>query len=68
MTTNKQLLDEYIDRSGYRINHICKQLGITPQSFGQKRRNVTRFKAAEIHTLCDLLHIKEEDKDTIFLP
>ena len=68
MTTNKQLLDEYIKASGYKIGYICEKLGISPQSFGQKRRNVSYFKAAEMYVRCNLLNISDEDKDNIFLP
>ncbi|MBR6509616.1 MAG: toxin-antitoxin system, antitoxin component, Xre family protein [Clostridia bacterium] len=67
MTTNKSLLDEHISKSGLKITFIAEQLGITVQSFGQKRNNITSFKAAEIYVLCDLLNITD-DKDKIFLP
>ena len=65
--TNKELLDEYIAKSGLKISFIAEKLGITVQSFGQKRNNVSSFKAAEIYVLCDLLNIKE-DRDKIFCP
>ena len=65
--TNKELLDEYIAKSGLKITFIAEKLGITVQSFGQKRNNVSSFKAAEIYVLCDLLNIKE-DRDKIFCP
>ena len=64
---NKELLDEYINKSGLKINFIAGQLGITVQSFGQKRNNLSSFKAAEIYVLCDLLNITD-DKDKIFCP
>ena len=65
--TNKELLDKYINKSGLKISFIAEQLGITVQSFGQKRNNLSSFKAAEIYVLCDLLHITD-DKDKIFCP
>lgn len=65
--TNKELLDEYIAKSGLKISFIAEKLGITVQSFGQKRNNVSSFKAAEVYVLCDLLNIKE-DRDKIFCP
>ena len=67
MTTNKDLLDEYIRKSGLKISFLAEKLGITVQSFGQKRNNMSNFKAAEIYVLCDLLNITD-DKDKIFLP
>ena len=63
--TNKELLDEYISKSGLKISYIAEKLGITVQSFGNKRKNLSSFKAAEIYVLCDLLNIGD-DKDKIF--
>ena len=63
--TNKELLDEYIAKSGLKISYIADKLEITVQSFGQKRNNISSFKASEIYVLCDLLNISEE-KDNIF--
>ena len=65
--TNKELLNEYINKSGLKVSFIAKQLGITVQSFCQKRNNISSFKAAEVYVLCDLLNIKE-DRDKIFCP
>ena len=65
--TNKELLDDYINKSGLKISFIAKKLGISVQSFGQKRNNISSFKAAEIYVLCDLLDITT-DKDKIFCP
>ena len=63
--TNKELLDEYISKSGLKISYIAEKLGITVQSFCNKRKNLSSFKAAEIYVLCDLLNIGD-DKDKIF--
>jgi hypothetical protein len=63
--TNKELLDDYIAKSGLKISFIAQKLGISVQSFGQKRNNLSSFKAAEIYVLCDLLNITD-DKDVIF--
>lgn len=65
--TNKELLDEYIEKSGLKLTYIAEKLGITIQSFGQKRNNLSSFKASEVYVLCDLLNITE-DKDKIFRP
>jgi len=65
--TNKDLLDEYIAKSGLKMSFIADKLGITIQSLGNKRNNVSSFKASEVYLLCDLLNITD-DKDKIFLP
>lgn len=64
---NKELLDEYIKKSGLKMSFIAEKLGITVQSFGNKRNNLSSFKASEIYLLCDLLNIGD-DKDKIFCP
>lgn len=64
---NTQLLDEYIAKSGLKVGYICEKLGITRQSFGQKRRGISPFKASEVYVLCALCNITD-DKDQIFLP
>lgn len=65
--TDKELLDEYIKKSGLKLSYIAEKLGITIQSLNNKRNNLSSFKAAEIYVLCDLLDIRE-DKDKIFCP
>lgn len=63
--TNKDLLDEYIKKSGMKFKFIAEKLGITVQSLNQKRNNLSSFTAAEIYVLCDLLNITD-DKNKIF--
>lgn len=64
---NTQLLDKCIKESGLKIGFICEKLGVTRQAFGLKRKNVNKFRAAEIYVLCQLCNIDEETKDKIFL-
>lgn len=63
---NAQLLDEKIDKSGYKINYICEKMGITRSSYCMKKNNKRQFRASEIYVLSDLLKISEEEKKSIF--
>lgn len=61
-----KLLDAYIAKSGLRSGFIIEKLGITKQSFNNKRHGRTQFRAAEVYVLCDLLNIPDDDKAKIF--
>ena len=62
-----ELLEDYIDKSGYKIGFITEQLGISRQAFDQKMKNRNKFRASEVYVLCDLLKITPEDKPKIFM-
>ena len=64
--TNTSLLEQYIDKSGYKKSYIAAQLGITTYGFTLKINNKSEFKASEITILCKLLKISAKDKDAIF--
>ena len=64
--TNTSLLMEYIEKSGYKMSFIAKQLGITAYGFSLKVNNKSEFKASEITILCKLLKISAKDKEAIF--
>lgn len=64
--TNKALLREKIDESGYKLRFIAKKIGITYQGFLKKINNESEFKASEIMILCDLLKIDIQEKELIF--
>ena len=65
--TDTKLLNEYIDRSGLKINYIAKSLGRSRYAFMQKRDNVTEFLPSEIEKLCALLQIGTlEERNQIF--
>ena len=64
--TNTNLLEQYIERSGYKKGFIAKQLGITAYGFALKVKNKSEFKASEIEALCQLLKIGAKDKEAIF--
>ena len=62
-----QLLNEYINKSGLKINYILEQLVISYQAFDMKRKSRNSFRASEVYVLCDLLNITDDDKKRIFL-
>ena len=65
--TNKALLDRRIAESGYKKSYIAKALGITPETFSRKIKNISYFNVSEMRILCELLGITSpEEKDNIF--
>lgn len=60
-------LEEYIDKSGYKLGFIIEQLGLSRQAFDMKMKNKNKFRASEVYVLCDLLKITPEDKTKIFM-
>ncbi len=64
--TNTSLLEQYIDKSGYKRAYIARQLGITSYGFALKINNKSEFKASEMSILCNLLKISTKDKEAIF--
>ena len=63
---NAQLLDEKIEKSGYKLNYICEKIGISRSGFNLKRSNKRPFRTSEIYVLSDLLNISDEEKQSIF--
>lgn len=64
--TNTSLLEQYIEKSGYKKSFIAQQIGITAYAFTLKINNKSEFKANEIAILCKLLKINTRDKEAIF--
>lgn len=65
--TNTTLLNERIERSGYKRSYIAKALGLSAYGLAKKIQNETEFKASEINALCVLLKIESpEEKEAIF--
>lgn len=64
--TNTPLLEQYIEKSGYKKSYIAQQLGITAYGFALKINNKSEFKASEMTILCKLLKISAKDKEAIF--
>lgn len=64
--TNTSLLEQYIEKSGYKRSFIAEQLGITAYCLTLKINNKSEFKASEITILCKLLKISARDREAIF--
>lgn len=64
--TNTNELRKTISQAGVSIVFLAKKAGITRESFYQKMKNETEFKASEIVALADALHLTNEKRDSIF--
>lgn len=64
--TNTSLLEQYIEKSGYKKSFIAAKLGISSYGFALKVNNKSEFKGSEMAILCDLLKITAKDKEAIF--
>lgn len=66
---DSELFDKYMENSGYKVNYIVDNLGISREAFNRKRKGEIPFRASEIFVLCTLLNITDEkDKNKIFYP
>jgi len=64
--TNTEMLKDFIEKSGYRIQFLCDQLGITRQGLYNKINGKTEFNASEISILTELLKLTAEQQRAIF--
>lgn len=65
--TNTQLLEDVIEKSGFKKSYIAKAIGLSAYGLAKKINNETEFKASEIAGLCELLNIESaETRDQIF--
>lgn len=65
--TDTVLLKQYIEASGYKMEFIAKELGISRAALYQKINNITEFTASEVNKMCDLLRIRKlTEKEKIF--
>ena len=64
--TNTALLEEYIEKSGFKKGFIAKALSITAYALSMKINGKNEFKASEIDILCKLLNIGIRDRMRIF--
>lgn len=64
--TNTIALRQKIDDSGYKIEFLAKELGISRVALSMKINNQSSFKAEEMYKLSDLLDINEIDARSIF--
>lgn len=64
--TNTEKLKEKINKTGYKIGHLCKLLGLSRGGFWKKINNHSEFNASEIKKIADILKLSEEEKNNIF--
>lgn len=64
--TNTEMLKDVIKASGYRIDYIAEQCGLSYQGFYNKLVNKTEFTASEIATLRSLLNLDNDKSVAIF--
>ena len=65
--TNTTLLEQYIEKSGYKRGFIARQIGLkSTYGFSRKVNNNSEFTGTEIAILCNLLKINAKDKEAIF--
>ena len=59
-------LEQYIEKSGYKIGYIATRLGITYVGFRYKVIGKNKFTVAEALMLQEILNISDEDFKVIF--
>ena len=63
---DRELLRETIMQSGLKQTFIADQLSLSPQGFRLKLKGDQEFRESEIQKLCDVLHLKKTQRDSIF--
>ena len=64
---NKEKLIQAIDASGFKREHIAKQIGLSSYGLAKKINGITEFKVSEAATLTQLLNLSREQAVDIFL-
>lgn len=64
MNTNE--FNKQMKKSGYSNESLAKALGISRSSLFRKKKGVTEFTYTELERCCDLLHIDNEFRKTVF--
>lgn len=59
--TNTKLLEDKIRQSGLKKGFLAEKLGVSRATFCALLSNNAEFKASQIHTLCELLGIKDDE-------
>lgn len=63
---NTELLLEKLNKSGFTMTFVAKELGITYQAFLDKVNNKREFTYGEIISLGQFLHLKGKEVNKIF--
>ena len=65
--TNTELLEDIIQKSGYKKQYLAEKIGLTPAGFYNCINNRAEFRAGQINALCELLGITDlTQKENIF--
>lgn len=65
--TNTNELKQLIAQSGFKMQFLADQVGISRFALNEKINNKRQFKSEEIKTLCDVLKISSlKERDRIF--
>lgn len=64
--TDVTLLEQVLEESGFRLEYIAKQMGLTYQGFRNKIIGKSEFKTREVSALCSILGLTSEMRDKIF--
>lgn len=55
--TDTVLLRKIIEKSGYKLQYIAEQIGISRQALSMKINNDSEFTTSEVEKLCNVLKI-----------
>lgn len=64
--TNSELLKEKIKESGYKIQHIADEIGLSRQALSNKINNNTQFTVEEMKAMSGILKVDGEEMKRIF--
>lgn len=64
--TNTKMLQEKIDKSGYKITFLAEKTGITPQGFYKKLKDGSEWTYSQVKILSNLLRLTKRETDLIF--
>lgn len=63
---NKNKLRAKWTEKGFLQSDVAKMLGLSNTGFSKKMNDKSDFSLTEIQTLCSLLNLSAEDRDSIF--
>lgn len=64
--TDRKLLEQAIQESGLKKNHIAQALGMSRPTFNNYMEGRQEFRVTHMNTLCDLLKIDPAKREAIF--
>ncbi|RGD73850.1 helix-turn-helix domain-containing protein [Anaerofustis stercorihominis] len=65
MTNSNELL-KIIKNSGLKKGYIAEKMGICLSTFSRKVNNKVEFNTKQISSLCEILHINDDERNKIF--